>query len=1846
MGQIALGSLCTWTLETLQADPPVTRPVPSVRHAQNSLATAVSESDAARKERKFKLKSPFKKKIKNSATNNGLTVVVPQTNVDDEHRDGSDDHERMYQGTDAEMRQNSSPVRLQMFGSEYARYLSASALAPKSRSSRSLHTTASSRYGPFSLRQHRGAGKSGISTGIQQIMSTSSFGGHIRSTKNKIFAGTSWNLEDQDNAILTGAIVDICITNGEDTPPPKGYYRISQTVDGEEFHALKATGGAVSPKWKSSTYINVKKEPNWHRAAQRPCVTAITVIFPDRQEFVPPGFCVVREHCRSPSFTQRKGTSNGQATLNTNGHKEERETSIKDQPANFNTHGERVFVCFRRSREGNPITGILPLQPELNEAIPASYTVLERTPRNFVASVNPKKGSPVFLAYRQRLANLEPLRPLPLLLSVPPASEDPIPPSNMSSRSTENAPPKLSAYYCTGGTVVESEVGRYHIMDRSTHDLLSPSSVANRLSLIEISRRKAMPQLAGEYDDFPCHAKNDFEMGRSSFGCMASLDADTSFGANSSMADYPGNVNLSFGSRDSNSSFDGKDSVGAVMSTFHYSQVQAEGHYPKLYDSELQVNHDALNFIPVVETATHPAELQPQQHLRARTALLTPILSACYQRHGGAALKAVEGLTKLLSESDFFADDLDGSSHCASTRLTLLDLAVQVVCDVATGGTQETMFGACVEFVEGAMNYTIGHLNVRTIGYVLRFYLFVFYFGASTPTNSRFPSWTMPRIGFAEYHEAMQLLYDPRNGPKSMYLLGGAPQLAALSFKELVTLSISRLQRVCLSISPVHEEYVVNGEGVDLEADKGFIGDILSSIVDGAVSRIEVANFTQMAAHQIHRSGGSELFWHDMTTSCGVGLFGKEKSISQEARNMFVVTFSILANLVKVASGKIRTNNQTSELRPRDVASKLLSLELLLHFLERYRDEQGELVIIEHRNKQGLVRCVEKIIFSIRRLVVPCLFANTRAGLEDPAIFQRILRIVTCLWQTPLYRERMKGELGMLIEHFALRLLQLGPQLQQSRVAKSDFAHSDSLLCPLFRQQYDLLVEIKRWFSADPKAAAELYLNFDTDITSQTQEPMPLLPGTQWKVFQRSCAVLCNLAEKCGDLIGEQIRQSQTNKNSTKSSMTKMLGFSDITFEAPPENNAIKEPDMASVREGARLLRRAALDTIVQILKCLARTAAVTSGKNCYSLVSSWSECADDDFLGESLIGGNQNNCGPGSVLNFWRKEMASYRKTQPHAYSFEPQSSLLNSVTRDTAFEIARKKSVKKAVEYLIACNALSSSPRDIAAFLRLNKSDLDKAALGLYLGEDGLDGQETDYWNMIRFTYVRAISFDGMKVEEALRHFLSHCGFQLPGEAQKIDRIMSTFAQCYWEDNVGDVKNCPFRDQDTVFLLSFAIIMLNTDLHKSNTSAKTSRGKKKSGHKCITKAQFIKNLSGVEGLEEMKHDYLSALYDSIESNPIILADDEGIGAQNQSGPMESRNRMLKSMLHNVRSTDALLRSLSVHDVKWASIQDFSSSLEYEGAEALSDLTQSCISEAWHQFHGVVNTALETAHLDPEGMEPCVELLKYALVVTICLDMPVERAAFLSQLGRFKVFEDDENINEHGSFWVPDEEQGRQLLLQGNPAFDRAIAGPLDDDDKVKALVQVHKATEDLRSALHVDIAVKQEMTRVTRQLVDGEFLLNDPGRSFVRMGDLRKKSNKSGRMTEYRFMLFSDALIYAKEVTPSPGTTTGINTGSGSFVENVVEEQQCYKIHEELPLHLMKVVDWFPPSSNKDLMKLAFQVHHPRKTFLVFCSSAEERKEWVGDIRNAITREIQHKLKMEAARVAANALHAPPVM
>jgi IQ motif/SEC7 domain-containing protein len=74
----------------------------------------------------------------------------------------------------------------------------------------------------------------------------------------------------------------------------------------------------------------------------------------------------------------------------------------------------------------------------------------------------------------------------------------------------------------------------------------------------------------------------------------------------------------------------------------------------------------------------------------------------------------------------------------------------------------------------------------------------------------------------------------------------------------------------------------------------------------------------------------------------------------------------------------------------------------------------------------------------------------------------------------------------------------------------------------------------------------------------------------------------------------------------------------------------------------------------------------------------------------------------------------------------------------------------------------------------------------------------------------------------------------FFTQGEAQKIERLMEAFANRYVECNHDQVKQ--FSSADTVFLLAFAIIMLNTDLH--NKSIRPDRKMKL--------VDFIKNLRG----------------------------------------------------------------------------------------------------------------------------------------------------------------------------------------------------------------------------------------------------------------------------------------------------------------------------------------------------------------------------------------------------------------
>lgn len=52
--------------------------------------------------------------------------------------------------------------------------------------------------------------------------------------------------------------------------------------------------------------------------------------------------------------------------------------------------------------------------------------------------------------------------------------------------------------------------------------------------------------------------------------------------------------------------------------------------------------------------------------------------------------------------------------------------------------------------------------------------------------------------------------------------------------------------------------------------------------------------------------------------------------------------------------------------------------------------------------------------------------------------------------------------------------------------------------------------------------------------------------------------------------------------------------------------------------------------------------------------------------------------------------------------------------------------------------------------------------------------------------------------------------CAHRLPGEAQKIDRLMEKFAERYVKCNPTS-----FKKADVAYVLAYSVVMLNTDAH-----------------------------------------------------------------------------------------------------------------------------------------------------------------------------------------------------------------------------------------------------------------------------------------------------------------------------------------------------------------------------------------------------------------------------------------------
>ncbi|KAL0340812.1 UNVERIFIED_CONTAM: Brefeldin A-inhibited guanine nucleotide-exchange protein 5 [Sesamum radiatum] len=171
------------------------------------------------------------------------------------------------------------------------------------------------------------------------------------------------------------------------------------------------------------------------------------------------------------------------------------------------------------------------------------------------------------------------------------------------------------------------------------------------------------------------------------------------------------------------------------------------------------------------------------------------------------------------------------------------------------------------------------------------------------------------------------------------------------------------------------------------------------------------------------------------------------------------------------------------------------------------------------------------------------------------------------------------------------------------------------------------------------------------------------------------------------------------------------------------------------------------------------------------------------------------------------------------------------------------------KGIQHLISSGLVEKTPAAVAQFLR-NTPNLDKAMLGDFLG------QHEEFPLAVMHAYVDSMNFSGMKFDNAIREFLK--GFRLPGEAQKIDRIMEKFAERYCADNPGLFKNA-----DTAYVLAYAVIMLNTDAHNPTVWPK------------MSKSDFVRINKMNDAEESAPKELLEEIYDSIVKEEIKMKDD-----------------------------------------------------------------------------------------------------------------------------------------------------------------------------------------------------------------------------------------------------------------------------------------------------------------------------------------------------------------------------------
>ncbi|XP_020790413.2 IQ motif and SEC7 domain-containing protein 3 [Boleophthalmus pectinirostris] len=178
-----------------------------------------------------------------------------------------------------------------------------------------------------------------------------------------------------------------------------------------------------------------------------------------------------------------------------------------------------------------------------------------------------------------------------------------------------------------------------------------------------------------------------------------------------------------------------------------------------------------------------------------------------------------------------------------------------------------------------------------------------------------------------------------------------------------------------------------------------------------------------------------------------------------------------------------------------------------------------------------------------------------------------------------------------------------------------------------------------------------------------------------------------------------------------------------------------------------------------------------------------------------------------------------------------------------------------ERGIHFLITRGFVPDTAIGVAHFL-LQRKGLSRQMIGEFLGNAKLQFNR-DVLDCV----VDEMDFSGMELDEALRKFQAHVRVQ--GEAQKVERLIEAFSQRYCMCNPDVVQQ--FHNPDTIFILAFAVVLLNTDMYSPNIKPQRKMGLD----------DFIRNLRGVDDGADIPRDMVSGIYERIQQRELRSNED-----------------------------------------------------------------------------------------------------------------------------------------------------------------------------------------------------------------------------------------------------------------------------------------------------------------------------------------------------------------------------------